>query len=45
MICGGTAYEAFLLQDGGFGVNVPEGAAPEAVVYQSGGERKLLTVQ
>lgn len=45
VICGGTAYEAFLLQDGGFGVNVPEGAAPEAVVYQSGGERKLLTVQ
>lgn len=45
VICGGTAYEAFLLKDGGFAVNVPESVEAEAVVYTVGGEYRLLTVQ
>jgi len=45
VICGGTAYEAFLLKDGGFAVNVPEGTVPDAVLYTAGGETKLLANQ
>lgn len=45
VICGGIAYEAFLLKDGGFAVNVPEDTEAEAVVYTVGGEYRLLTVQ
>lgn len=41
VICGGEAYEAFALKDGGFAVNVPLGAEPEAVVFSG----KRLEVQ
>ena len=44
VICDGVAYEAFILRDGGFAVNVPEGAKPEAVIYESGSETRLLTI-
>ena len=44
VVCGGVAYEAFILKDGGFAVNVPEGAKPEAVIYESGSETRLLTI-
>ena len=44
VICDGVAYEAFILGDGGFAVNVPEGAKPEAVIYESGSETRLLTI-
>ena len=44
MICDGIAYEAFILKDEGFAVNVPEGTKPEAVIYESGGETRLLTI-
>ncbi len=42
VVCDGIAYEALLHKDG-FAVYVPEGVAPEAVVYSVGGEYKLLT--
>ena len=45
VICGEEAYEAFLLKDGGFAVNVPGDTAVESVIYIVGGEQKLLTVQ
>ena len=45
VICGEEAYEAFLLKDGGFAVNVPGDTAVESVIYTVGGEQKLLTVQ
>lgn len=45
VICGGVAYEALLLQDGGFGVYVPESVEAEAVVYSVGDKLKLLTIQ
>ena len=41
VICGGEAYGAFVLKDGGFAVNVPLGAEPEAVVFSG----KRLEVQ
>lgn len=33
----GGCYEAFLLEDGGFGLYLPEGAGPESVVFYTGG--------
>ena len=45
ILSGETAYEAFLLKDGSFAVNVPEGTEPEAVLYTAGGEPKLLAKQ
>ena len=45
VIGGGIAYEAFLLKDGGFVVNIPEGAKAENVVYNTAGGQKLLAVQ
>lgn len=45
VICGDLAYEAFLMKNGGFAANVPEGTKPEAVCYTAGGEEKLLAIQ
>jgi len=45
VVCGEIAYEAFLLKDGGFAVNIPAEARPESVVYECGSDVKLLTVQ
>lgn len=45
VLCGGLAYEAFLMKNGGFAVNVPEGTEAEAVYYTVGGEGRLLAIQ
>lgn len=45
VVCGGNTYEALLQKDNMFSAYVPEGAAPESVVYSAGGEYKLLTAQ
>lgn len=37
IVCGGICYEAFLLDGGGFAAYVPEQAAPESVLFISGG--------
>lgn len=37
VVCGGAVYEAFLLADGGFAVNVPEGTNAQYLVYTVGG--------
>ena len=33
----GGCYEAFLLEDGGFGLYLPEDAEPESAVFYAGG--------
>ena len=38
----GGCYEAFLLEDGGFGLYLPESAGPESVVFYTGGEALRL---
>lgn len=37
LLCSGVCYEAFLLEDSGFAAYIPEEAAPESVVFVSGG--------
>ena len=37
VVCGGQVYEAYLMEDNGFAVYLPEGETPEALGYQSGG--------
>lgn len=45
VVCGGNAYEAFLLENNGFAVNVPLDAQPEAVVYTAADSLMKLTIQ
>lgn len=45
VICGGNSYEAFLLKDNNFAVNVPLDTKPEAVVYTAGDTLIQLTIQ
>lgn len=45
LVCGGAAYEALLLENGGFGAYVPQAQIPEAVLYSCGSEWKLLDIQ
>jgi len=45
VVCGGTVYEAFCLENDGFAVNVPEGAAAEAIVYTIGGVPQMFQIQ
>jgi len=45
VICGGEAYEAFVLNDDKFAVNVPVEAQPETVVYTSGNSLIKLSIQ
>ena len=44
VVCGGTVYEAFCLENDGFAVNVPEGAAAEAIVYSIGGMPQMFQI-
>ena len=43
-VCGGTVYEAFCLENDGFAVNVPEGAAPEYIIYNIGGVPQMFQI-
>ena len=45
VVCGGTVYEAFCLENDGFAVNVPEGAAPESIIYNIGGVPQMFQIQ
>ena len=45
VLSGGIAYEAFCLKDGGFGANLPEGAAPDAVLFTSNGQPVLYQIE
>lgn len=45
VVCSGIAYEAFLLRDNRFAVNVPADAQPEAVVYTAGESLKKINIQ
>ena len=45
VVCGGAVYEAFCLENDGFAVNVPEGAAAEAIVYSIGGVPQMFQIQ
>lgn len=45
VLAGGTAYQAFILEDNGFAAHIPQDAAPEGVVFYQNGEMALLTVQ
>lgn len=44
VLADGIAYEAFLLKDGGFGVNLPEDALWSHVVYAIGGETLMYEI-
>ena len=43
--CGGVAYEAFCLENDGFAVNIPEGAAPGSIIYNIGGLPQMFQIQ
>lgn len=45
VVCGGDTYEAFLLENNCFAVNVPQDAQPDAVVYTAAGSLIKLTIQ
>ena len=45
VVCGAITYEAFLLREGEFAVNVPVGATAEAIVYATDSGVCLLNVQ
>lgn len=44
VVCDGTAYEAFCLEDNGFAVNVPAAATPECIVYNIGGAPQMFQI-
>lgn len=44
VVCGGVAYEAFLLENDGFAINVPEGSTPEFVIYNIGGTPQMFNI-
>ena len=45
VVCGGTVYEAFCLENDGFAVNVPENATPEYFVYNIGGVPQMFQIK
>lgn len=45
VVCGGRVYEAFCLKNDGFGLNIPEDMAPEAVAFFRDGALRLYTIQ
>jgi len=44
VVCDGTVYEAFCLENDGFAVSVPEGVIPEALVYYIGGVPQMFEI-
>lgn len=45
VVCDGTVYEAFCLENDGFAVNVPEEAVPEYVIYSIGGVPQMFQIK
>lgn len=45
VVCDGTAYEAFCLENDGFAVNVPEETVPQYVIYNIGGLPQMFEIQ
>jgi len=45
VVCGGTVYEAFCLENDRFAVNVAEGMTPEYVIYNIGGMPQMFQIQ
>ena len=45
VVCSDGIYEALLLENGGFGVYIPQDQKPEGVMYSVGYDWKLLNVQ
>lgn len=45
VVCDDTVYEAFCLENDGFAVNVPEGAAPQYLVYNIGGMPQMFQIK
>lgn len=45
VVCDGATYEAFCLEDDGFAVNVPEGTAPQYIIYNIGGVSQMFEIQ
>jgi hypothetical protein len=45
VVCDGTAYEAFCMENEGFAVNIPEGANPQFVIYNIGGTPRMFEIQ
>lgn len=45
VVCDGTVYEAFCLENDGFAVNVPEGTAPQYVIYNIGGVPQMFEIK
>jgi len=44
VVCDGTVYEAFCLENDGFAVNVPETATAECIVYNIGGVPQMFQI-
>ena len=44
VVSDGSAYEAFMLSDGRFGINLPEGACWSHVVYRVGGQLTMYKI-
>ena len=45
VVCSGTVYEAFCLENDGFAVNVPENQNPEYVIYNIGGIPQMFQIK
>ena len=44
VVCDGTVYEAFCLEEDSFAVNVPEGTQPQYVIYNIGGVPQMFQI-
>ena len=44
VVCEDVAYEAFCLENDGFAVNIPEGSAPEFVIYNISGMPQMFQI-
>ena len=44
VVCDGTVYEAFCLENDGFAANIPEGATPQYVIYNIGGTPQMFEI-
>lgn len=45
VVCDGTVYEAFCLENDGFAANIPEGKAAQYVIYNIGGVPQMFEIK